>query len=123
MLIEVTRLANGKALPELLDRVVWVLRNRLKYRKNDSFDIATVISELCQNTFDHNSDACGFVAMQVYGRGSNRFLEIAVSDHGLGLADSLRRNPKNGPIDSDQAAIRLATEIGVSEHDDPTRGT
>ena len=54
MLIEVTRIENGKALPALLDRIVLVLRDQLNYQKFDSFDVATVISEACQNTFDHN---------------------------------------------------------------------
>ncbi|MDA8218081.1 MAG: hypothetical protein M0Z94_10750 [Dehalococcoidales bacterium] len=123
MLIEVTRIQTGAELSELLDRIVSVLRHRLKYRKYDAFDIATGISEICQNTFDHNAHTCGFVAMQVYGRGMKRFLEIGVADYGDGLATTLRRNPKNGAVASDYDAIRLATELGTSEHDDPTRGT
>jgi anti-anti-sigma regulatory factor len=64
MLIEVTKIESGAALPELLDRIVWVLRYRLKYRKHDAFDVATAVSEICQNTFDHNAHTCGFIAMQ-----------------------------------------------------------
>ena len=123
MLIEVTHLADGHALPDLLDRIVWVLRNRLKYRKYDAFDVATVVSELCQNSFDHNQGISGFVAMQVYGSGSKRFLEVAVSDHGDGLTSTLRRNPKNTGIGTDLDAINAAIRLGTSEHDDPTRGT
>lgn len=123
MLIEVTRIDSGAALPKLLDQIVWVLRYRLKYRKYDAFDVATAVSELCQNTFDHNAGTAGFVAMQVYGKGARRFLEIGVSDYGEGLAATLRRNPKNGPIPSDLVAIQRATKLGTSEHDDPTRGT
>lgn len=122
MLIEVTRIENGAALPPLLDQIVWVLRHRLKYRKFDAFDVATAISEACQNTFDHNADTAGFVAMQVYGHGRKRFLEIGISDYGVGLAPSLRKNPKND-VPTDLAAIQLATQLGTSEHDDPTRGT
>jgi anti-sigma regulatory factor (Ser/Thr protein kinase) len=122
MLIEVTRIENGAALPALLDQIVWVLRHRLKYKKFDAFDVATAISEACQNTFDHNADTCGFIAMQVYGRGRKRFLEIGISDYGDGLAPTLRKNPKN-TVPTDLAAIRLATQLGTSEHDDPTRGT
>jgi anti-sigma regulatory factor (Ser/Thr protein kinase) len=123
LLIEVTKITSGSALPDLLDQVVQVLRFRLKYKKNDAFDIATAVSELCQNTFDHNSDTCGFLAMQVYGKDANRFLEIAVADYGNGLASTLARNPKNPSITSDVDAIRLSIQRGVSEHDDPTRGT
>lgn len=123
MLIEVTRIESGSALPGLLDQIVWVLRYRLRYKKHDSFDVAIAVSEICQNTFDHNAGTAGFIAMQVYGQGAKRFLEIGVSDCGDGLAATLRRNPKNGRIASDLAAIKLATKLGTSEHDDPTRGT
>jgi len=122
MLIEVTRIENGAALPALLDQIVWVLRHRLKYKKFDAFDVATAISEACQNTFDHNADTCGFIAMQVYGHGVKRFLEIGISDYGNGLAPTLRKNPKNA-VPTDLDAIKLATQLGTSEHDDPTRGT
>jgi len=38
------------------------------------------MSELAQNCFDHNAGTCGFLAMQTYGKGKSRFLEIAVPD-------------------------------------------
>jgi len=37
LLIEVTKLDSGAALPELLDRIVSVLRRRFGYRKADSY--------------------------------------------------------------------------------------
>ncbi len=123
MVIEVTKIESGSALPPLLNQIVWVLRHRLRYRKHDSFDVATAVSEVCQNTFDHNAATRGFVAMQVYGKGKGRFLEFGVSDHGVGLRATLCRNPKNGVIHTDLQAIQLAAEAGTSEHDDPTRGT
>jgi anti-sigma regulatory factor (Ser/Thr protein kinase) len=123
MLIEVTMLERGSSLPGLLDQIVDVLRNRLRYRKYDAFDVATAVSEICQNTFDHNRNTRGFIAMQVYGKGSRRFLEIGVADYGDGLARTLSRNPKNPAVQSDLGAIKLATQPGTSEHDDPTRGT
>lgn len=123
VLIEVTRIASGSGLPNLLDRIVSVLQHRLKYKKQDAFDIAVAISELSQNTFDHNAGSCGFLAMQVYGKGAKRFLEVAVADYGGGLTATLTRNPKYHDIRSDVQAIRRAIQPGVSEHDDPTRGT
>lgn len=123
MLIELTKIASGADLPDLLDQIVGVLRERLRYPKNDAFDVATAVSEICQNTFDHNSDTFGFAAMQVYGRGAEKFLEIGVADHGDGLAETLRRNPAHADVPSDMEAIKRATRLGVSEHTDPTRGT
>jgi len=123
LLIEVTKIISGAALPQLLDQIVSVLRYRLKYKKYDAFDIATAVSELAQNTFDHNQDTSGFLAMQVYGKRDRRFLEIAVADYGFGIRTTLARNPKNPYLASDGEAIRLAIQRGASEHDDPTRGT
>jgi anti-sigma regulatory factor (Ser/Thr protein kinase) len=123
MLLEVTRIENNSALPELLSQIVWVLRNRMRYRRNDAFDIATAISEICQNTFDHNQQVCGFIAMQCYGKGTTRFVEIAISDYGDGLAATLKRNAKNPVINSDLDAITTAIRLGTSQYDDPTRGT
>jgi hypothetical protein len=123
VLLEVTKIENGAALPALLKQIVHVLRYRLKYQKYDAYDIAIAISEICQNTFDHNSDTCGFIAMQMYGGKGKRFLEIAVADHGVGLRETLLQNSKNPTMNSDFDAIELATQLGASQFDDPTRGT
>ena len=123
VLIEITPIESGHQLSDLLDRIVTALRDRLLYPKNDAFDIAMAVSEICQNTLDHNAQPCGFLAMQAYSGRSNRFLEIGVADYGDGLTASLQRNPKNSATLSDQQAIELATELGISEYDDITRGT
>lgn len=123
LLVELTRIEAGSELPLILDRIVWVLREKLKYRKYDAFDVATAVSEVSQNTFDHNSATCGFLAMQVYGRGTRRFLEIGVADYGDGLLETLGRNPKNADIQTERQAIEAAVRLHTSEHDDPTRGT
>jgi anti-sigma regulatory factor (Ser/Thr protein kinase) len=123
LLIEVTKIESGVELHQLLDQVVSVLCNKLGYREPDAFDIATAVSEVSQNTFEHNRDTCGFFAMQVYGTGAGRFLEIGIADFGDGLAATLNRNHKNRWIYSDRAAIERAMKLRVSEFDDPTHGT
>jgi len=123
LLIEVTKIENGAALPELLNQIVHVLRYRLKYKKHDAFDIATGISEVCQNTFDHNEQTCGFIAMQTYKSHHERFIEIAIADYGEGLKSTLQQNPNNPEIKTDFDAIKIATQLGTSQFDDPTRGT
>jgi hypothetical protein len=124
-LMELTKLTSSAELPDLLDsivseKIISVLRRRLKYQKYDAYDVATAISEICQNTFEHNTNTYSFIAMQVYG--NNNFLEIGVSDYGEGIANSLKRNPKY-PVTSDVEAISLAVKPRVSEYEDPTRGT
>jgi anti-anti-sigma regulatory factor/anti-sigma regulatory factor (Ser/Thr protein kinase) len=125
LLLEVTRIANGAELPTLLDRIVGLLRTRLRYRKNDAYDVVTVISEVAQNTFDHNETTCGFLALQTYDppRGG-RFIEVGVADFGAGLRSTLQRNPTLRLPQADKDTIALAMRLGVSQHqDDPTRGT
>jgi hypothetical protein len=126
VLIEVTRIQAGTELPAILEKVIEVLSTQLKYQKRDAFDVAIAISEVAQNTFDHNhGHTCGFLAMQVYrlSREEGRFLEIGIADYGEGLATTLRRNPKSAPLVSDLDAIIRATKLGTSEYDEPTRGT
>jgi len=123
LLIELTKIQSGAELPQLLDQVVSVLCNNLGYRDRDAFDVATAVSEVSQNTFEHNRDTCGFFAMQVYGGGTKRFLEIGIADYGHGLAETLNRNHKNRPVNSDIAAIERAMKLRVSEFDDQTHGT
>ena len=122
MLIEVTRIEGADTLPEILDRILLVLRHKLKYRKGDAFDIAIAVSEITQNTFDHNSHTHGFLSMQVYGS-KNSFLEIGIADYGVGLAATLRRNRKFADVQDDKDAIEHCIQLGTSEHEDPTRGT
>lgn len=124
LLLEVTKIESGAALPPLLDRIVALLRTRLRYGRADAYNIAIVISEVAQNTFDHNSKTCGFLAVQAYRpKRGKRFVEIGVADFGEGLRATLQRNPKLSRVGSDQHAIMMATRLGVSQHDDPTRGT
>lgn len=123
LLIEVTKIESEVVLPELLDTIVAVLRARLQYEKQDAFNVAIAVSEVCQNTFDHNPAACGFLAMQVYEAQDGKFLEIGVADYGDGLLATLLRNPKHAAMASDLDAIQEATQQGISEYEDRTRGT
>lgn len=123
MLLEVTKLDSGATLPVLLDKIVHVLRSQLHFRKEDAFDAAVAISEVCQNTFEHGAGTSGFLAMQVYGQGPKRFVEVGLADYGDGLRTTLTRNPRHATIRDDGAAILCAVELGTSQFDDRTRGT
>ena len=125
LLLEVTKIESGASLPPLLDRIVALLRQKLHYRKPDAYDMATVISEVAQNTFDHNAQTCGFLALQTYKpKRGPRFVEIGIADFGEGLRTTLQRNPRLAPrIHGDRDAIAIATQLGASQHNDATRGT
>lgn len=125
LLLEVTKIDSGASLPPLLDRIVSLLRTKLQYRKPDAYDMATVISEVAQNTFDHNTKTCGFLALQTYKpKKGRRFVEIGIADFGAGLRATLQRNPSAASrMRVDLDAIGIATQLGVSQHQDATRGT
>lgn len=47
----------------------------------------TVISEICQNIFEHSIDS-GFLAMQTYSLGSDHAVRLVISDSGIGIKES-----------------------------------
>lgn len=122
LLIEVTRLEPTK-LPDLLNRIVFVLSQKLRFGLRDAYSTAVAISEAAQNSLDHGGGSPGFLAMQVYGKGVRQFLQIGIADSGIGLQRSLASNPKHASIETDAAAIRAAVERGTSAYEDPTHGT
>lgn len=122
LLIEVTKIQDYKDVVDVMNRFLDVLISHLLYPSQEAYRVATIVSEIFQNTYDHNDNSCGFAAMQVYGHDSMRFLEVGVTDYGYGFAATLAKNQKNGPINSDLAAIHFALQQGTSEYDDPTRG-
>lgn len=66
-LIELTKIDSESDLPDLLKRIITVLRLQFGYPKEDAYDIAVAISEVVQNTFEHNRgpETFGSLAMQV----------------------------------------------------------
>lgn len=121
-LLEVTKIDSVADLPALLAKIFTILK-QLKYKPNDAYDAVIAISECCQNIFDHNKNAFGFIALQTYKTDSEDFTEIGIVDCADGLKTSLRRNPNHTSISSDLEALRMAIKLGVSEYDDQTRGT
>jgi hypothetical protein len=122
-LVELTRLTSLVALPILLGRIIRALTGQLGYADDAAKDVAIGISETVQNSFDHNPAIESFLAMQVYGSGERRFLEIAMGDAGQGIRATLSQNPAYSYIASDVLAIQRSLERGVSASSDLTRGT
>jgi anti-sigma regulatory factor (Ser/Thr protein kinase) len=125
-LLELTKIQNSDDIPEAVQKIEKELCSEFNYSSRQSRKIRNAISEICENTFDHNTGCCGFISMQVYQnkKEGGMFLEIAVADHGIGLLNTLRSNPKNDGIRDDQSAIIESLKQGVSRFpDDPTHGT
>jgi hypothetical protein len=122
-LLELTQLDATTLLPTCLDQIVAVLRTRLRYKRPDAYDTAIMISEVSQNIADHATSAHGYLMLQVFGKGTKRFLQIGIADSGCGIKQSLQKNPRFHHITGDATALRCATSPGTSEFTDQTRGT
>lgn len=121
MLIELTRIASTSDLENVLDRTVEALTRRLRFPRGEAFGAATLLSEVGANVLEHGGGR-GLVAMQVYGDGAGRFLEIGIGDAGPGIRKALATNPTLRRTASDTHAILEAVRHGVSSFQEPTRG-
>ena len=122
LLQEFSVVTGVEQLSEVLEKLVRVLRFRLKYRKRDAYDIAIVMSELWQNSLEHSSSPVRATGIMQMYRTPQRRLEIALGDNGDGILKSLRRNSNYQNLSNDNDAIIKAFEPSVSEHQDRTRG-
>lgn len=55
--------------------------------------LVTVISEICQNIFEHSLDS-GFIAIQSYTYLNERIFRIAIADSGIGIPGSFEYMPE-----------------------------
>jgi len=93
-LLEVTMIPNKERQSvNVISSVIAVFRKRasqiLKYWMNDDLTdyFVTVISELCQNIFEHSLDS-GYMAMQTYRMGNENIARLVISDSGIGILKS-----------------------------------
>jgi len=121
-LVEIARInheVRDEALPSrLTDALMRACGNR-----PDASDLEgaawTIFAELIDNIFSHSETPLdGYAALQVYPRGNR--LEVAVSDSGLGIMETLRPALKQeSPVLSQLSDLELLVEIfrqGVSRH-------
>ncbi len=98
-LIEITGIPNKERLGvNVIANVLALFRKRapgiLKYWMNESAVdyFVTVISELCQNIFEHSLDT-GYLAMQTYKAGNENIARLVISDSGIGIMKSFGGRP------------------------------
>jgi hypothetical protein len=93
-LLEITHIPNKERQSvNVISTVIALFRKRapliLKYWMSgpvvDYF--VTVISELCQNIFEHSLDS-GYMAMQTYRSGNENIVRLVISDSGIGILKS-----------------------------------
>lgn len=87
------------------------LRSRfiLKYWLSSSIIdyFVTVISEVCQNIFEHSLDS-GYCAMQTYSMGSEHVVRLVIADSGIGIGESFAGQ---GDIRYDSTARLIETVL------------
>ena len=71
------------------------------------------LQELLDNAFDHSQSKMGcYACVQSYPQAKR--IRVAVTDFGIGMLASLRKNRSYKHIESDYEAIRLSVKEGVS---------
>jgi anti-sigma regulatory factor (Ser/Thr protein kinase) len=82
--------------------------------------VTGALAELTNNVWDHSERTdTGLLGFQV----QNRKFTIVIADLGIGILESLRRNPLHSSIRTHSAAIEKALVPGVSRFEDISRGT
>lgn len=115
-LIEITEIPNKERQgANVIASVISRFRKRasviLKYWMDDTVTdyFVTVISELCQNIFEHSLDT-GFVSIQTYRTGKENIVRLVISDSGVGIAGSFesgRGIDFNSPADLIEKVLTL----------------
>ena len=116
-------------IPEIIERISEILENQ-GYRLKERVAICSVLSEVCANAAEHGASSFGaYAAVQAYHHivsGPRRRGEevlIAIADGGVGVRETLSRNPKYAEhTTTDNDALRLALEMGVSGTGEIGRG-
>ena len=115
-LIEITEIPNKERQGvNVTASVISRFRKRasaiLKYWMDETVTdyFVTVISELCQNIFEHSLDT-GFVSIQTYRSGKENIVRLVISDSGVGIAGSFeagRGIDHKSPADLIEKALTL----------------
>ncbi len=107
---------HGDLIQEESERMVTLLT---RLDAGEVFEtLAYSIRELVRNVVEHSESPDYSFAAQWWPASGEA--ELAVADRGMGVARSLRRNPRNA-VPDDAAALELATRPGVSSRGRPRR--
>jgi anti-anti-sigma regulatory factor len=71
------------------------------------------LNELMMNVFDHSQSPHGcYVCAQSYEQAQK--IRLCIADFGIGILNSLRKNPELAQLDNDHGAITMAVKEGVT---------
>ena len=96
-IIEINEIPNKeRESVKVISNVIKLFRKRASYILRFWFDanitdyFVTVISELCQNIFEHSLDS-GFITLQSYSNGRTNTVRLVISDSGIGMIKSFEK--------------------------------
>lgn len=117
--IEITEIPNKERESVMvISNIITLFRKRashiLKYwLSNSVIDyFVTVISELCQNIFEHSLDS-GYLSIQTYSLDGENIVRLVISDSGIGIKKSFQNN-SNIQYDSEAKLIEMALTTPIS---------
>ena len=116
--LEITEIPNKeRESVKVIGSIVSVFRNRaghiLKYWLSDRITdyFVTVISEICQNIYEHSLDS-GYCTMQTYSLGKENIVRLTIGDSGIGILKSFKQN--DVAFDTPAHLIELALTTPLS---------
>ncbi len=124
ILLELFRIMGREDGDTVAGHVLHTVQQRLGYTARLAHTVFDALSEAFQNSLEHG---CWppLVIMQVFKRHDReqQRLVLSVIDGGIGIQQSLRRNPRFAYLKDDRHALALALEKGISGvATDDTRG-
>jgi len=121
--IPITRFNNANDVEDIANRMQSTFRTKLVGLASLLQPCHVVFSELADNVLHHAESNGGFVLAQQYNYVRGPMLEIAVGDCGIGILASLSKKPAIAKqVKTEQGAIQLAMQDGITCFDNPYRG-
>ncbi len=130
---ELIRFHSEEEIPGIINRISEILENK-DYRLRERAAICATLSEICANAVEHGHSPFGaYAAVQAYqhvvsggrtrGERAGEEVIIAIADGGVGVRETLSRNPKYAEhTQTDNDALRHALKMGVSGTGEVGRG-
>ncbi len=101
---------------KMISEVIKLFRKRASYILRFWFDaniidyFVTVISELCQNIFEHSLDS-GYITLQSYSSGRTNTVRLVISDSGIGIIKSFEKTDVEYSTSADLIKKSMTTPI------------
>ena len=126
---ELVSFHSEEEIPGIINRISEILENK-DYRLRERAAICATLSEICSNAVEHGHSPFGaYAAVQAYqhlvsgGRGRGEEVIVAIADGGVGVRQTLSKNPKYAEFTTtDTDALRHALKMGVSGTGEIGRG-